>query len=529
MNSKSGVTSKLGLSVVQNVLSDTDSRDWPSFRGTAIEIIRLAGDPNCSFQNLVDIVKRDPTLSVKVLRLANSALLRLEDEVTTVSRAVNVIGVRALRNMAICFAACDAVPKNQLGDFDLAIFLEDSLRRAVAAELLARELGMSNADEAFTVGLLQDYGVLALAMQNPTRAGEWTAARRDCAEHRREHELAIFGQSHDQIALEVAKHSQLPAPLAFAMHYHHKVESAPTNRQSQLIQLCSWAENIADVFIVDDRQPALELMFTRLRQECRIDQKRAKEMLEQLPSLVEEYGQILGLHIPPQEGFDELLQETNRQLAEMNVSYQELMLELQKVVRAKQEVERELRLANARLERLAGIDPLTEIANRRHFEKHLLRIVQESQRSGAPVTVLIADIDLFKKINDSYGHPFGDTAIRAVASSLEGNLRSQDLVARVGGEEFAVILPDTDQTTGSVIAERLRLCVQKRELHCGSTPVPLTISIGGSTADSISPARKAKPISEWLFKMADDGLLDSKRRGRNRVTWKKSAVARFDG
>ena len=91
-------------------------------------------------------------------------------------------------------------------------------------------------------------------------------------------------------------------------------------------------------------------------------------MLEQLPSLVEEYGQILGLHIPPQEGFDELLQETNRQLAEMNVSYQELMLELEKVVREKQEVERELRLANRDL--LAGIDPLTEIANRRHFEKH---------------------------------------------------------------------------------------------------------------------------------------------------------------
>jgi two-component system, cell cycle response regulator len=528
MSTKADSVTKFGLDNIQGFGGDSGSREWPSFRGTAIEIIRLAGDPDCSFQRLVDIVKRDPTLSVKVLRLANSALLSLESEVTTVSRAVNVIGVRALRNMAICFAACDAVPKTNIGDFDLAIFLEDSLRRAVAAETLSSHLGLQNSDEAFTIGLLQDYGVLALAMQNPERASEWMLARRDCAEHRREHEIGIFGQSHDEIALEVAKHSQLPASLAFVMHYHHKVESAPSNRESELIQLASWAESIADVFIVDDRQPALDLMYTRLKNECKISEEESRKLLDKIPSLVEEYAQVLGLHVPPQEGFEDLLRVTNRQLAEMNVSYQELMLELQKVVKEKQEMERELRLANARLERLAGIDPLTEIANRRHFEKYLTRQIQESQRKGSPLTVLLVDIDKFKNINDTYGHPFGDIAIRAVASSLENNLRGKDLVARVGGEEFAVILPETDHATGSVVAERLRLCVRKRELACGASPVQLSISLGGATLEKIGMSQKPKRALEWLIKTADDGLLESKKRGRNRVTWIKNSVIRMD-
>lgn len=524
MFKKSEVKAKLPAAASLIFEGDSGSKEWPSFRGTAIEIIRLAGDPDCAHQRLVDIVKRDPTLSVKVLRLANSALLRLETKVTTVSRAVNVIGVRALRNMAICFAACDAVPKTDLGDFDLAAFLEDSLRRAIAAEKLSSHLGMRNGDEAFTVGLLQDYGVIALVMQNRERAGEWMLARRDLAEHRREHERAIFGKSHDEVALEVAKHSQLPASLAYAMHYHHKVESAPQNSDSELIQLASWAETIADVFIVDDRQGAMELMFTRLQNECKINEGDARKMLEQIPSLVEEYAQVLGLHVPPQDGFDDLMHATNRQLAEMNVSNQELMFKLQAVLKEKGEVERELRLANARLERLAEIDPLTEIANRRHFEKFLLRHIQEAQRSGSPMTVLMVDIDKFKNVNDTYGHPFGDIAIRAVASSLQSNVRGKDLVARVGGEEFAVVLPETDHATGSAIAERLRLCVKSRELNCGVNRVNLSVSLGGATLEKISKSHKPKTAFDWLVKTSDDGLLESKKRGRNKVTWVKKSV-----
>jgi diguanylate cyclase (GGDEF)-like protein len=496
-----------------------DEVAFPSFRGTSIEIIRLAGDPECPHTRLVDIVKNDPALSMKILKFSNSALLGLESEVNSVSRAVTIIGVRALRNIAICFAACDAGASSQVGNFDLAAFFEDSLRRAAACEQLSRRLNMDMADEAFTVGLLQDFGVVALAMQNPDLASQWMSARRDCAEHRREHEIAIFGKSHDAIAEEFVEAAGLPKSLALAMQYHHRVEAAPCGTKIDLIQIASWAETIADVFIVTDRQPALDLMFTRLKNECNIDEVTARGILDVIPKHVEEYAEVLGLRIPPQTGFEDLIHETNRRLAEMNLSYQELTWKLEAVLGEKAEIERELRLANARLERLAGLDPLTEIANRRSFEESLHEELCDARRSGAPISMLTVDIDRFKRINDTFGHPFGDTVIRAVGRSLTANIRSKDRVARIGGEEFAVILPGTDSETGLVIADRLRTQIEARELNCGSRRVSVSVSIGGST---LTTQDSEKEIAEYLLHLmaiSDQGLLQAKEAGRNRVIW----------
>jgi two-component system cell cycle response regulator len=498
---------------------EASDQKFPSFRGTAMEIIRLAGDPDCPHSRLVDIVKRDPTLSIKILRFANSALLRLESEVTTVSRAVTVIGVRALRNMAICFAACDAAGDTDLGDFDLAGFFEDSIRRAVACEIMSSKLNIQNADEAFTVGLLQDFGVVALAMKYPDLAGQWNIVRRDPADHRREHEIAIFGESHDEISAEFAKHAGLPKTLSLVMENHHKPERSADGVEVDLVQLASWAEAVADVFVVDNKQPAIELLFQRLKNENGMGEDETKEMLSAVPALVEEYGEVLGLHIPAQSDFDELLRETNRQLAEMNMSYQELTWKLEAVLQEKAGVERELRLANVRLERLAGLDPLTEIPNRRSFEKGFLREIDEAIRKETPLSVLIVDIDHFKNVNDTYGHPFGDITIRAVANGLHNNLRTMDMVARIGGEEFAVFLPGTNQEAALMVAERLRACIENLVLSCGTRKVGVTISIGGSTL--AKPVKETSPeaLMKKMLAAADERLLEAKRGGRNRVQW----------
>ena len=500
-------------------VQNQDEDSFPSFRGTSIEIIRMAGDPDCPHTRLVDIVKSDPALSMKILKFSNSALLGLESEVNSVSRAVTIIGVRALRNIAICFAACDAGNNSKVGNFDLAAFFEDSLRRAAACEQLSRHLNLENADEAFTIGLLQDFGVVALAMQNPERANQWMSARRDCAEHRREHEIAIFGKSHDEIAGEFVEAAGLPRSLAMAMQYHHRVEAVPAGTKIGLIEIASWAETIADVFIVTDRQPALDLMFTRLKNECDLDEETARGILDVIPRHVEEYAEILGLRIPPQAGFEDLVHETNRRLAEMNLSYQELTWKLEAVLGEKAEIERELRLANARLERLAGLDPLTEIANRRTFEEALKQELQEARRSGAPISMLTIDIDRFKRINDTFGHPFGDTVIRAVGRSLTANIRSKDTVARIGGEEFAVILPGTDAETGQAVADRLRSHIEARELKCGPREVKVSVSVGGSTITAMDATREAAEYGLELMAVSDQGLLRAKETGRNRVVW----------
>jgi len=401
----------------------------------------------------------------------------------------------------------------------LAGFFEDSIRRAVACELLSSKLNIQNADEAFTVGLLQDFGVVALAMKYPQLAGQWNLVRRDPADHRREHEIAIFGESHDEVAEAFAKHAGLPKALSLVMGNHHKPERSADGVEVDLVQLASWAEAVADVFVVDNKQPAIELLFQRLKNENGMEEEETKEMLSAVPALVEEYGGVLGLHIPAQSDFDELLRETNRQLAEMNMSYQELTWKLEAVLQEKAEVERELRLANARLERLAGLDPLTEIPNRRSFEKGFMREIDEARRKEDALSVLIVDIDHFKSVNDNYGHPFGDIAIRAVADILQKNLRTMDMVARIGGEEFAVFLPGTGKTAALMVAERLRSSVESLVLSCGTRKVGVTISVGGSTLLDVSNEETPEDVMKGLFAAADDKLLEAKRGGRNQIQW----------
>lgn len=159
------------------------------------------------------------------------------------------------------------------------------------------------------------------------------------------------------------------------------------------------------------------------------------------------------------------------------------------------------------------VDDLTTLANRKHFEQSLDRLIAEAQQTGVPFSLLFTDIDHFKKFNDTFGHQTGDQVLRLVALALKQNIKGQDIACRFGGEEFAVMLPRTDIAQSVVVAEHIREAVYSKELVKRSTGENLgriTISIGvaewrrGDTAQSI-------------VERADVCLYAAKRGGRNMV------------
>ena len=158
-------------------------------------------------------------------------------------------------------------------------------------------------------------------------------------------------------------------------------------------------------------------------------------------------------------------------------------------------------------------DPLTGLANRRHFREVLTREIDVVARSGEPALLLMLDIDHFKKINDSHGHPAGDQVLQAVARCLAACVRPMDTVARYGGEEFAVILPSCQVNYGRIVADRIResvegLCVSlANELE-----IQVTVSIGGAFA----PEWLRSTTALWTDR-ADLQLYRAKAEGRNRV------------
>jgi len=167
----------------------------------------------------------------------------------------------------------------------------------------------------------------------------------------------------------------------------------------------------------------------------------------------------------------------------------------------------ELRGAVSRLEEIARTDPLTGLLNRRGFDEVLDRELARSHRSGEPCCLMIADLDHFKRVNDRSGHAAGDAALKQTAALITDSVRRGDLVARLGGEEFAVVLPEIDSNGGLVIAERLR-----RELQAffAGRAVGLTISIGLASAPQDGSEAPALTV------VADRALYLAKSRGRNR-------------
>jgi len=161
---------------------------------------------------------------------------------------------------------------------------------------------------------------------------------------------------------------------------------------------------------------------------------------------------------------------------------------------------------------LSIIDSLTGLHNRRYMEGHLKTLVAESLQNGRALSVLIADIDHFKKVNDTYGHDGGDAVLREFSARFRRNTRGIDLACRLGGEEFVIIMPDTDLARAYQVAERMRACIEAEPFQVNpQTAIRVTASVGLATLERVDDT------PETLYKRADNALYAAKRAGRNRV------------
>jgi diguanylate cyclase len=170
---------------------------------------------------------------------------------------------------------------------------------------------------------------------------------------------------------------------------------------------------------------------------------------------------------------------------------------------------------------LSSRDALTGLANRRHFEMVLAREIDRVARAGEPALLLVLDIDHFKQVNDTHGHAAGDLVLKAVSDALLECVRPMDTVARIGGEEFAIVLPNCPPAFGPTVAERVRTRVERRPVPIGlSQRISVTVSLGGAFA----PQWVRSSVRLWLER-TDLQLYNAKAAGRNRAVFEPVAVS----
>lgn len=274
---------------------------------------------------------------------------------------------------------------------------------------------------------------------------------------------------------------------------------------------------------IADKAQALEMMLRAHLQEDRVVRGELNELIATLRAslasmsrVLQEVGadsselaraqEVLSQDLPEdpvaakrllEQAREEILAAGNK-VVEANEAMQQQM---QQQMRKMQQLTEQLKRAEAQ----ARNDPLTGLANRRRLAEFLRGLKSET------VSFVMLDIDFFKKINDRYGHDAGDEVLADLAEVLSGCVREGDMVARLGGEEFCVVFPDTPLATAVELAEELRAAVDVHDFKTSAGPIPVTVSVG------VAQRRPGEPNSAWI-KRADEALYASKTGGRNRVS-----------
>ncbi|MGC4093947.1 MAG: diguanylate cyclase [Polyangiaceae bacterium] len=467
----------------------------------ALQIVNEALQPEATPAGLAQMAEQDPAFALRVMAMVNSAAFGISRRVTDVRQASALLGVRGLRSLGLSLALSDMVPSSK----GTEVLLANSLRRASASQLLAKLFGERELDEYFTAGLFLEVGLLVRARADLDRALQ---VARSPSPDRLVFERAFGLAEHPLHGAEVARTFHLPEPTIEAIRCHH--DAAPP--QTTVGKVTWLAERVAAIWEGGDLGEARTQAVEAARA-VGINENALTDVLQQLPELVGAAAGALDRDAGKQKSYEALLVDINRGLVELTHSYEAVVRQLEVLLEEKEELTRQLAEANDRLERLAHTDALTGLANKRSLEQALIRDLARADRDKTCLSIVVADVDHFKQVNDRHGHAVGDVVLQRVAKILSGTLRTGDLATRFGGEEFVLILPGTNAFGAKLAAERIRRAVSQVQFESAQGPFFVTVSFGVTSV--VGPG--CSGMSKHVFKEADEALYAAKNSGRNRV------------
>jgi len=504
--------------VLETVLS---SKDLPTLPIIASKLLTLTAREETTLTDIANLISQDMALSAKILRVANSSFYSFPQQISSINQAVSILGINAVRSLVLSFSFLSMENRKQSSIFDFHRFWEHALVGAVASKLIIEQVASTDGEEAFICGLLRNIGQLLIAttlsdqydmVLNRLRTLEDQPNDTDNREEKIE--LEILGTTHSNIGFEIAKTWGFPESLLLPMKYHHQPDAYQGPMQHRRnIRAVYLADLLSRIFYSDD--PA------KYHKKFRNDAKRllnlkvlaVNNILRSIDRTLEQSAQFFGIEIGPVKSVAEILQEANLRLSLINLSYEEMNREL---IKSKMELEKlteELAQKNRLLENLANIDGLTAINNHRFFQNFLDSEINRSSRNDNHISILLADIDHFKRFNDTFGHQTGDFLLKEFCKVTKELIREYDLIARYGGEEFVFVLPQTGAEEACTVAEKLRKSIERHDFGDGKDTYSITISIGVA---SVRPSQE-KLTKNDLIGYADQALYAAKNEGRNRV------------
>ena len=484
----------------QNVLDRIrNCATLPSLPAIAVQVLEAAQKQEVDISEIAKIISKDPALTGKILRTVNSSFYARAQAASTINQALVILGLQSVKTLVLGFSLVSNLNANtkQKGAFQHLNYWKHSIYHATAAKLIAAKLGIVQQEEAFLIGLLADIGTLVLDQVMGKQYGEIVGAA-DSHSEIAKLETAAMQMTHGEVSGIMAEQWKLPPLLAIPLSHHDHPGDVTDPQLRRLSEVAEMASRCADVFVDADAAPAIADV-RAMSIKIGMPDTVADQLLADIGTRSRETAPLFEIAIDGSETYDVILKRANEALIQLTLQSQLQAQSLQE--------------QNKSLKQEAMTDRLTGLNNRGAFEQLSAKLFADAESAASPLSMLLLDLDKFKSINDTYGHPAGDEVLRTVGKILKGAARPQDVVARYGGEEMVLILPDTPRQVAAVIAETIRKTVAAKPVTVGAVTIPISASIGVSSFEPTSPLKTLAHV----IKAADLALYNAKHTGRNRV------------
>jgi len=467
----------------------------PTLPAVAVQVLELVQDPEADIAKLARLVSKDPALSSKILRTVNSSLYGRPNKIGKLTQALTLLGLQTVRVLVLGFSLAKNVRNYKNKGFKPLEYWRRSIYSATAALTLAQRTHLELQEEAFVAALLMDLGMLVLDELFGEQYGKVLEKSRSHADLVR-FEDAMLQTNHAEISGALAEMWGLPPVLAVPMAAHHKPTEVEDPTLGRLAKVCYLAGRCADVFVDEPAAAAIAEIRAFCRDHHQMTDADCDALLDQVCRRTGEIAPLFDIAVNSGISYEVILKKANDSVIEMSLATQH-----------------QARMEQSRLQEQALADPLTGLANRRRFDAFLNEQFAAALAGQSPLALLMIDIDHFKAINDQHGHQSGDAVLQAVASVVRGVARPQDLAARFGGEELALVMPAMGRAEALTFAEAVRREIAARPVEQGRVTVPVAVSVGIAVLEQGMPFKEAA----HLIKAADLALYAAKSAGRNCV------------
>jgi len=491
----------------------------PTLPAVAQKLVELCKDENAAFAQFARVIESDPGLASRLLQVTNSAYYGLRNKVTTLERAIGVLGLKYVKMTSLGFRLATTLSASSSGRFDLGDFWEQSLLRGVLARQLARQYCPARPDEAFLVGLLQNCGIpVLMELLGEPYLEMWRSGESSQASlYRLEREM--FDVNHVQVAAVLTEQWSLPELLAAPIRNHHQPgELQPsTDEMRQLSQMgyfvgtLSWNKPAAlsedDLGLPEYAQRVFGL-----------ERKQLGAALERARQEFGNVAQLFGEILPDRAGVDKLVRQAHALLAGLSAEAVHNIFVLEEEVKRLRARCAGLTSSVDDFAKQAEKDDLTGLLLRAPLDRFLDNACWRVKSGETTLTVIFLDVDNFKDINNNHSHAAGDRVLQDLAMVMRGLFGEGGCVARYGGDEFVAALMGLPFRQALQLARGLVEKVRETQVPVrGEADKGAGLSISCSVGMLFCEAGAKPGNGARVMELADQQMYMVKRRGKNDV------------